>query len=118
MSVLPPADRIRLVKLLGQLGSDHSGERDAAALAAMKFLRQRKLCWDDVVASHTPVTIPAQRTPLDWRAVAAACLRRPGYLNSWEVGFLRNLSGFSRLSRKQLSTLQGIADRVLPEAAP
>jgi hypothetical protein len=43
----PAADR--LAKILGLLGSDHSGERDAAAQAAHKLVRGLGLSWADVI---------------------------------------------------------------------
>jgi hypothetical protein len=42
-------DRERLAKLLGLLGSDHQGERDAAGLAAHRLVVERGLVWADVV---------------------------------------------------------------------
>ena len=40
MSGLPAASRRKLAKLLGLLGSDHRGERDAAGLAAHRLVKQ------------------------------------------------------------------------------
>ncbi len=44
-SMLARPDRDRLVKLLGMLGSEHAGERDAAALAIERLRRDRGLSW-------------------------------------------------------------------------
>jgi hypothetical protein len=38
----------KLVKVLGMLGSDYAGERDNAARAATKILKDAKLTWYDV----------------------------------------------------------------------
>jgi hypothetical protein len=46
---LTPAERQRLVALLGMLGSDHAGERDNAAKLAEKFRRQYGLTWADLL---------------------------------------------------------------------
>jgi hypothetical protein len=37
--------------ILGMLGSDQSGERDAAALAAMRLLHEHHLTWPDVLSA-------------------------------------------------------------------
>ena len=39
----------KLIKVLGMLGSDHAGERDNAAQAATKILRDAGLTWYDVL---------------------------------------------------------------------
>lgn len=39
------AELIKLNRILGMLGSDHDGERAAAALAASNFLKARSLSW-------------------------------------------------------------------------
>lgn len=113
-SELPPATRSRLTKLLGMLGSDHQGERDNAALAAHKLVKQHGLTWEAVVMP------PRAREPLMgiWRATVAACLERPGSLRPWEAGFLRDLSRFRRLSTKQRYVLEEISGRVLQGGAP
>lgn len=41
--------RKRLVRVLGMLGSDHAGERDAAALVATRMLKEAGLTWYDVL---------------------------------------------------------------------
>ena len=106
---LPAPDRAKLGKLLGLLGSDHAGERDAAGLAAHRLLQRHGLTWEAVVMP------PRAREPLMgiWRATVAACLERPGSLRPWEAGFLRDLSNFRRVSSKQRYILQEIANRVL-----
>lgn len=43
------ADRVRLVKLCGLLGSAHAGERDAAALKVNQFLSEHKLTWEELL---------------------------------------------------------------------
>jgi hypothetical protein len=39
----------RLVRILGMLGSDSAGERDAAALAAARMVKEAGLTWYDVL---------------------------------------------------------------------
>lgn len=43
-------DRERLIKLLGMLGSDHDGERAAAARMVHEFARNAGLSWDVLIA--------------------------------------------------------------------
>jgi len=112
---LPAPDRAKLAKLLGLLGSDHAGERDAAGLAAHRLLQRSGVTWPAVLA---PPTRAREQLMSIWRATVAACLERPGSLRPWEAGFLRDLSGFRRLSTKQRYVLKEISGRVLQEGAP
>lgn len=115
MSALVEADRTRLAQMLGLLGSDHAGERDAAGLAAHRMIQQHGLTWFDVL---TPSLPPPDRDPADdplhgdWRAMAAACARFPHLLNRWETDFLVRLPRFPRLSTKQRSALLKIIVRL------
>jgi hypothetical protein len=47
---LNAADRGKLAAILGRLGSDHAGERDAAALTATRFIGSKGMTWADVLA--------------------------------------------------------------------
>ena len=111
-NLFSPADRGHLAKLLALLGSDHAGERDAAGLAAHRFITTRGLTWPEALA---PVPAAERRLPElgTWRETVRQCLARPGSLRPWEVGFLRDLPAFRRLSVKQRYVLKEIADRVL-----
>jgi hypothetical protein len=108
---LQQVDRNKLAKLLNLLGSNHADERDAAGLAALRLLQQRGISWQEAL-EPAPITkaLPELGT---WRQTVARCLERPGSLRPWEVGFLRDLPGFHRLSTKQRDVLKKIADRVL-----
>jgi hypothetical protein len=118
MIALTPSDRQRLAKLLGLLGSDHAGERDAAGLAAHRLIRDRGLIWSDVILGPPGIVAAANRNAVEtWRQTVADCLRQPGSLRSWEHDFLRSLTGFARISRKQRYVLAQIADHVLRRAA-
>lgn len=55
------ADRQRLAAILGMLGSDHAGERAAAALQAEAFRRKHRLTWEELLA--LPPTIEIQPQP-------------------------------------------------------
>ena len=112
VSALADADRTRLAQMLGLLGSDHAGERDAAGLAAHRLVRERDLTWPEILC---PPAVERQHST--WRDIAQACLRHPDDLSSWELSFLSCLSRFPRLSPKQRACLGRIADRVLGRAA-
>lgn len=107
---MPPAARTRLVKLLGLLGSDQPGERDAAGLAAHRLLQQCRVSWADLLAKP-----PQHREPLHstWRDTCAELMKRPGDLRAWEKTFVADLPNFRRISTKQRYVLQEIATRVL-----
>ena len=111
MNALGAADRERLAKMLGMLGSSHAGERDAGGLAAARLLRQRKATWGDVLMPGVPV----KREPHFgiWRQTCAELAQRPGDLRPWERGFVADLPKFQRISTKRRYVLNEIAKRVL-----
>jgi len=110
MTALDSAERSRLAKLLGMLGSTHPGEREAAALAADRFIRSRGAAWRQVLRP------PAEEHKLPllgtWRDTCAKCLAHPRGLRKWEVDFLTDLPKFRRLSVKQRYVLTEIATRL------
>jgi hypothetical protein len=111
VNALETTDLTRLAKLLGMLGSIHPGERDAAGLAAHRFVHERGLTWPEILC---PPDAPALRAACaTWRDVVDACLCRPADLSPWEFEFLRGLPRFPHLSPKQSACLSRIADRVL-----
>lgn len=114
---LTAADADRLAKLLGLLGSDHAGERDAAGLAAHRFVRERGLTWYDVINPPAPAETTSRPGATNWRETIAELLRQPGSLRQWEADFLRSLAGFPRISAKQRTILTGIAERVFGTVA-
>lgn len=61
MPALDPAERKRLVAIMGMLGSDSPGERNNAARLAERFRREHKLTWDDLFDPSPPV--PPESTP-------------------------------------------------------
>ncbi len=115
MSELAKADRTRLAKLLALLGSDHAGERDAAAVAAHRLVVQHGLTWRQVVE---PAAIEKPLPELGtWHTTVKSLLEHPHKLRPWERSFLTDLPGFRRLTTKQRYVLKEIADRVLARAA-
>jgi hypothetical protein len=114
MSALTGADRLRLCKLLGMLGSDHAGERDAAGLAAHQLIRKRGLTWQDALIRESPKREPLFST---WRTTCAELMKRPGDLRPWERKFVTDLPAFPRISTKQRYILFEIYDRVTKREA-
>ena len=110
-ALLSKTDRQKLAKLLGLTGSDHDGERAAAALAAHRLVTKIGLTWNQVLdpppAEHR---LPELGT---WRKTVAELLQHPGSLRAWEAKFLADLPNFRRISVKQRYCLKEIADRVL-----
>lgn len=119
-AALTAADRDRLAAILGLLGSDHAGERDAAALAASRFLRIRGLTWPDVIG-----IAPAQAPPRDplrdllrgwptqWRSAVMACRRADASLSARNRAFLSTIAGYEhRPSDLQLIWLRAIVERL------
>jgi hypothetical protein len=115
MMALTTSARTKLASILSLLSSDHAGERDAAGLAAQRLLKQHNLTWEQAL-NPPPVErkLPELGT---WRQTAARCLQQTGSLRAWEIGFLRDLPGFQRLSVKQRYVLNEIASRVLKDGA-
>jgi hypothetical protein len=115
VSALPDADRDRLTRLLGMLGSDFDGEVANAGRLADRLVRAAGLTWDDIVGpalpppDHEPAADPVRG---DWRAMAAACTRYSHLIDKWEWQFLSGLQRFPRLSTKQRAILIRIVSRL------
>ncbi len=107
---IPAAERSRLVKLLGLLGSDHAGERDAARLAAHRLVQRLGVSWGDLLSRPRENKEPLQSV---WRTTCTDLLKHPGKLRPWERKFVADLPNFRRLSSKQRHRLAEIAERVL-----
>ncbi len=111
MTTLSPAERTRLVNILGMLGSEHAGERASAAWLAAKLVRDRGLSWSDVVLSPAGSIISngscGVAEPI---SDLGLCLRHVEQLTQWEQGFVRSLAGARRRSVKQLAVVCRIAE--------
>ena len=95
----------RLSNVLNRLASDHDGEVLAAATVATRFLKERNLRFDDVIA-------PAQANPR--RMGLFGWLLASPKLTAWERSFIANLDSFERLSRKQRDILATIVAKAVP----
>jgi hypothetical protein len=113
VTTLAPDISRRLVKILGRLGSDFDGEIAAAGRKAHSILKAEGLTWDDVIAPAAPA--PQQhRPPRRWRSpvshgdACTLCLLWPEVLTPWETDFLQSIANRSRISDKQIATLNRI----------
>ena len=109
---LPPAERDRLAKLLGMLGSDHDGEVLNAARLADRLVRDHGITWLDAITAPLSTDDPLARFAACAEAYTFALTRAP-MLTHWEFDFLRNVAGFSKLSHKQLDTLRRLVTRAI-----
>jgi hypothetical protein len=119
-AILSPAERNRLIAILGMLGSDFDGERASVALMASRLLKNAGLVWADVVV--VPQARPRQERPRhdpsdpfpgrSWYDIAARCGEYPQYLDAWELEFIEGLRRFPRLSPKQFAKLSTIVARL------
>jgi hypothetical protein len=62
--MISETERKRLIAILGKLGSEHAGERDAAATQAEAFRRKLNLTWAELLAkSEAPPERPIPEPP-------------------------------------------------------
>lgn len=114
-AVVAQRDVERLGKLLGMLGSEHEGERSAAAAAADRKLRELGLTWEQLVARAFHVASPpGQPRPAAARHLAAtdwlmACWP---FLSEWERNFTSSLRAQASLTLRQRAKLGEIVRRV------
>jgi len=119
-SPLTPAERTRLVGILGMLGSDHLGERAAAAALASRLVRDKGLGWNDVIAAEgvgeqqAPGVAQGGTGGSSWWQDSdglATCLRWLGDLTAWEASFVTDLRRKRRpFTPAQRAKIEQIAD--------
>jgi hypothetical protein len=102
---LDPRTAERLAKLCGLFGSEHVGERAAAAAKADKLVRAQGLTWSQVIRPTTWSTSTI-RQRIDF------ALGNIELLTEWEVGFLRPIRSRRRLSEKQRGVLEDIVAKI------
>jgi hypothetical protein len=103
-----PAELGRLAKICGMFGSDHAGERAAAAMQAAG------LTWADVLAANIEPTGPNPDQNAAWQTemTPAVILAHYGHaLSAWETNFLATLIKRPNHSRRQLEVLAKIRER-------
>jgi hypothetical protein len=110
----------KLYKICGLLGSDHDGERAAAALKASRMLQGASLTWSDVLKPSEP-SAPPTETPETYSRLndihpgdlMAECIRWRRVLTDWQQNFLLNVNRrLTPPTEKQLSVLRAIAEIV------
>ena len=117
---LDPRSIERLVKLLGMLGSNHDGERAAAALKANALVRDHGLVWSDVIptphAERRPNDARAKNQDdqkVDWRTMRDFCAQRSHLLRPREQAFVDHIDSWrGALTEKQSAWLVSIYTRV------
>lgn len=111
-AILDSSTADKLAKLCGMFGSEHMGERAAAAQRADRLVKSRGLSWFDVIL---PI-IASCDSVADKIALALANLDA---LSMWERGFIYSVRGKHSLSEKQEAVLDAIAAkaRACAEAA-
>ena len=107
MSALDPQTTERLAKLCGMFGSDHAGERAAAAAKAHELIRALQLTWADVLSSSNSTS-----TQPETLADKLALLRDHPALTKWELDFVQSVGLFKRVSAKQLAIIDGLVEKV------
>ncbi len=115
MSALDSREVDRFGKILGLLGSNHDGERAAAALKATEFLTERKLGWYDVaeMLKRPPVVIQPVASSRSHHMDARRCLQSGIAWKAHELKFLQQMAvQLQRPSDKQRDWLDGLLDRV------
>jgi hypothetical protein len=106
---LAPADRVRLVNILGMLGSEHDGERASAGLLASRMLRDRGLQWIDLIGTpKRQIGVPPSYGAT-WRADLTLAQRHVSFTRPWERTFIASVSQRHSLTPKQRLVLREIA---------
>jgi hypothetical protein len=59
---MSPADRAKLARILGMLGSEHAGERASAALQAEAFRKRHGMTWEEML-NMAPVEVVVVMKP-------------------------------------------------------
>lgn len=107
---MTPGERTKLAAVLGRLGSEHAGERDAAALAADRLVRGRGLTWDAVLLE--PARPHARAEPRPGLDDLAVCGRALDKLTPWEAEFIMGCAKQRTVSLKQQAIISRIAARL------
>ena len=111
MNALAPAALGKLARICGMLGSEHDGERAAAALQADRLVRGAGTTWEALLAPS--VAAPRQseaRRPRVFSPGELLANYGPA-LTPWERCFLATLVKHSGWSKKQRAVLDDIRAR-------
>jgi hypothetical protein len=114
---LDPGAADRLRKLCGMLGSEHDGERAAAAAKADALVRSLGLSWGDVIGpsivpDHVPRIRAWRASDSDWQRMAQFCHARRWSLSQREREFIESVLNWRQPSEKQKDRLTAIYARL------
>lgn len=115
---VPAALVDKLAKVAGLLGSDHDGERSAAAFRATALIRDSGLNWSDVIRAAGPrhgQPDPEPDSAAGWRHKLQVIIDNPQHLTPWESEFVLSVLGNGRKwkpSEKQAAVLDRIYRKV------
>lgn len=108
--MLNPRAAEHLVKLCGMFGSDHDGERAAAAKLADEHVKRLGLVWRDVILGEGKVE--------HWRDMARACADCPDVFAPREWKFVRDMARWRGTpSDRQLEWLESLHAQLRSRAA-
>src|SRR3546814_18882226 len=92
---LAPAERQRLAKVCGLLGSDHDGERASAAVAATAIIRNAGLTWEQIILGGAP----EEAEPVDDIDAALEFLLGIEISGDWPQHFIASIGRLRPLGR-------------------
>ncbi len=106
---LDPTVADKLAKIVSLLGSDHDGERSAAAAVATRILRDHGMTWADLVPVGTAAPTrpaPASTAVLPQEIARRVLLDKRHLLSPWEVQFAESVARWrGRVTPKQAARL-------------
>jgi hypothetical protein len=101
-ALLNPKAAAHLARICGMFGSDHDGERAAAAHLADQHIKRLGLSWGDVI-----------RVDAHWRSMARTCREYLSEFNGRERAFIANMATLrGPPSDKQLEWLTALYERI------
>ena len=113
---VPGALVARVAEIVEFLGSDHDGERSAAAYLVTMILRKEGLTWRQVIEAAGPRTTGAEPDELPgWVDQIQTIIQHLQYLTDWESEFALSIMGHGRKwipSTKQLAVIERIFRKV------
>ena len=108
---MTPAERNRLIGILGMLSSTFDGERASAALLATRLLNTLGTSWDKLIPQA--IASAGERPEAsDWHVDLDLCKRRLAMVTPWEREFLTSVSYLKSLTEKQSAVLTRIAAKL------
>lgn len=117
-ALLDPNNADRLAKIAGMFGSEHEGERAAAAAKADALVRKLGLTWQDLISARSEGQQDVASAPPSWRQMAQTCGMHAHRLRPREAKFISDmLIARRRPSERQLAWLTRLYERITDDAA-